>query len=210
MPYHRPGYALAKAAASAFESAPGARGMVWLQHGIVSWGTTAEEAYTHMIELVSMAEEYAEQNSQPRSTTSVPGATETASRRLEQLAPIVRGILVRACTREDELPAGAMVLPLLTQEVLDILGAERARDVLVSPPLTSDHLIRTKALPLWVDGTDQEDEAALAESLRKAIDGYGKNYLSYFERNADGQISAIRCFSPADSDPWSWSFGCWV
>ena len=194
VPYHRPGYALAKAAAAAFESAPGARGMVWLQHGVVTWGASAEEAYTHMIELVSMAEKYAEQNSQPRSTASVPAMVESASRRLEQLAPIMRGILVRTCTREGELPGGAIVLPLLTQEVLDILGADRAEEVLVSPPLTSDHLIRTKALPLWVNGIDHEDGTAMAESLRKAIDGYGKNYLSYFERNSDGQVSPYDAF----------------
>ena len=144
--------------------------MIWQQHGIVTWGSTAEEAYTHMIELVSMAEEYAERNSKPRTTTSVPGITESASQRLEQLAPVVRGILVQACTRESELPAGAIVLPLLSQEVLDILGADWAHEVLVSPPLTSDHLIRTKALPLWVNGVDQENGTAMAESLRNAID----------------------------------------
>jgi len=119
---------------------------------------------------------------------------ESASRRLEQLAPIMRGILVRTCTREGELPGGAIVLPLLTQEVLDILGADRAEEVLVSPPLTSDHLIRTKALPLWVNGIDHEDGTAMAESLRKAIEGYGKNYLSYFERNSDGQVSPYDAF----------------
>ncbi len=189
VPYHRPGHALAKAAADAFESAPSARGMVWLQHGIVTWGASAEEAYTCMIELVSMAEGYADQNSQPRSSSTSPALMETASRRMEQLAPIVRGILVRACSSDGEALGGAIVLPLLSQEVLDILGTERAKDVLVSPPLTSDHLIRTKPLPLWIDGTDQEDEAAITESLRKSIDGYGKHYRDYFERNADRQIS---------------------
>lgn len=194
VPYHRPGYALAKAAAAAFELGPGARGMVWLQHGIVTWGASAEEAYTHMIELVSMAEEYVEQNSQSRSTAPVPGAMETAARRLEQLAPIVRGILLQTCAQEEELPRGAIVLPLLTQEVLDILGADRAEGVLVSPPLTSDHLIRTKALPLWVERTAHEDDSAAAESLRKAIDGYGKNYQAYVERNAEGQVSPYDAF----------------
>jgi rhamnose utilization protein RhaD (predicted bifunctional aldolase and dehydrogenase)/NAD(P)-dependent dehydrogenase (short-subunit alcohol dehydrogenase family) len=194
VPYHRPGYALAKAAATAFESAPSAHGMIWQQHGIVTWGSTAEEAYTHMIELVSMAEEYAERNSKPRTTTSVPGITESASQRLEQLAPVVRGILVQACTREGELPAGAIVLPLLSQEVLDILGADWAHEVLVSPPLTSDHLIRTKALPLWVNGVDQENGTAMAESLRNAIDDYTKNYLAYFERNANERVSPYDAF----------------
>jgi rhamnose utilization protein RhaD (predicted bifunctional aldolase and dehydrogenase)/NAD(P)-dependent dehydrogenase (short-subunit alcohol dehydrogenase family) len=194
VPYHRPGYALAKAAAAEFESAPNARGMVWLQHGIVTWGASAEEAYTHMIELVSRAEQYAEQNCQPRSTASIPGTVESAARRIEQLAPIVRGILVRARTTESEAPGGAIVLPLLTSEILEILAAERAEEVLVSAPLTSDHLIRTKAFPLWVDGTDRQDGPAMAESLRKAIDGYGKNYLSYVARNANEQISPYEAF----------------
>lgn len=194
VPYHRPGYALAKAAAAAFESAPESHGMVWLQHGMVTWGASAEEAYTRMIELVSMAVEYAEQNSRPRTVTSVPVTVEAASRRIEQLAPIVRGILVRTCAAESEAPSGAIVLPLITPEVLEILGDERAEEVQVSPPLTSDHLIRTKPLPLWIGVADQEDGAAVAESLQKAIDGYAKNYLSYFERNANGNGSPYDAF----------------
>ncbi len=194
VPYHRPGYALAKAAAAAFDSAPSSRGMVWLQHGIVTWGESAEEAYTHMIELVSRAQEYAEQKSPPRAATAIATGIESAAHRLEQLAPIVRGVLVRACSPQGELPGGAIVLPLLTPEVLKVLSADRAKEVLVSPPLTSDHLIRTKALPLWVNGAEYDDEAAMAESLRKAIEDYGKNYLSYFERNTDGKISPYDTF----------------
>ena len=189
VPYHRPGYALAKAAADAFDSNPDARAMIWLQHGIVTWGATAEQAYSHMIELVSNAELYAERNS--RSQTKAPGhdTLEIASRRLQQLAPIVRGILTKTHTREGEAPCGTIVLPLLTQEVLDILGADGAKNVLVSPPLTSDHLIRTKPLPLWIERSDQEDEPSLAESVQRNIAGYVHDYTSYVERNGDGQVS---------------------
>ena len=147
VPYHRPGYALAKAAAAAFRSAPNSRGMVWLQHGIVSWGESAEEAYNRMIELVTKAEEYAERKSKPRPVATLTPTVNSASERLRQLAPIVRGVLIRTRASERELPGGAIVLPLATDEVLNILGSDRAEKVLVSPPLTSDHLIRTKPLP---------------------------------------------------------------
>jgi rhamnose utilization protein RhaD (predicted bifunctional aldolase and dehydrogenase)/NAD(P)-dependent dehydrogenase (short-subunit alcohol dehydrogenase family) len=203
--YHRPGYALAKAAAAAFESNSQSRGMIWLQHGIVTWGESAEEAYSHMIELVSKSEQYAEQHANPRSAAAAPAVMPTgmedAARRMQQLAPIVRGILVRACSQEDQPPGGAIVLPLITPEVLDILGSKQAKEVLVSPPLTSDHLIRTKPVPLWIETaeientkTEAECTAALADLLRKAIDDYGKNYQAYVERNANGHTPSYDGF----------------
>jgi len=57
LPYVTPGFKLARAAADAFEARPGARGMVWAHHGIVTWGETARESYETMIELVSRAEQ---------------------------------------------------------------------------------------------------------------------------------------------------------
>ena len=56
--YIAPGFQLAKAAAGAFEAHPDARGMVWMRHGIVTWGDTAREAYEAMIEMVSRAEAF--------------------------------------------------------------------------------------------------------------------------------------------------------
>src|SRR4029077_11475832 len=62
LPYCRPGYCLAMAAAAAFELAPMASGVIWMQHGIVTWGDTAREAYCRMIELASLAQDFVEQN----------------------------------------------------------------------------------------------------------------------------------------------------
>ena len=191
LPYHRPGYALAKAAAAAFDSAPSARGMVWMQHGIVTWGASAEEAYTSMIELVSLAEEYAEQNAQPRSSVQIgPGLLKNAERRMEELAPAVRGVLVHARSVEGHPPGGAIVLPLVSTEVLDILAGQGAKELLVSPPLTSDHLIRTKPFPLWIDGMNHAEGSAASQFLRKCIDDFSHGYRQYVERNGDGHVSA--------------------
>jgi rhamnose utilization protein RhaD (predicted bifunctional aldolase and dehydrogenase)/NAD(P)-dependent dehydrogenase (short-subunit alcohol dehydrogenase family) len=187
VPYYRPGFNLAKAAAAAFEAEPDAHGMIWINHGIVTWGEHAEEAYARMIELVSLAEEYSAHHSV--ASVQVPvaaAAVELAQERVAKLAPIVRGMLVRECTEQGEARAGAVVLPLVSPEVLAILGADGAKNLLVSAPLTSDHLIRTKPLPLWMGNVQHEDADGMAEEIRKAIECYAAGYKAYFERHADG------------------------
>ena len=57
--YVKPGFKLAKAVIAAFEAQPGCRAMVWMKHGIMTWGETAREAYFAMIDLVTRAEEFA-------------------------------------------------------------------------------------------------------------------------------------------------------
>jgi rhamnose utilization protein RhaD (predicted bifunctional aldolase and dehydrogenase)/NAD(P)-dependent dehydrogenase (short-subunit alcohol dehydrogenase family) len=65
LPYVTPGQKLARAVAAAVDGledeARRAGAMVWLQHGIVTWGETAEASYRRMIELVSRAEEHLRQ-----------------------------------------------------------------------------------------------------------------------------------------------------
>ncbi len=57
VPYTIPGFALAKAVAEVFDKHPKAEGLILLQHGIFTMGDTAEQAYSRMIEFVTMAEE---------------------------------------------------------------------------------------------------------------------------------------------------------
>ncbi len=41
-----------------------------------------------------------------------------------------------------------ILLPLVNQAILDFLGSDRGKELALTPTLTSDHLVRTKALPL--------------------------------------------------------------
>lgn len=59
LPYLKAGFALAQAAAAAFEGQPAARAMVLRKHGVITWGATARESYERMIEVVSDAERFA-------------------------------------------------------------------------------------------------------------------------------------------------------
>jgi rhamnose utilization protein RhaD (predicted bifunctional aldolase and dehydrogenase) len=57
--YVKPGFKLAKAIAAAYDAHPNCRAMVWMRHGITTWGPTAREAYEAMIDLVTRAEDFA-------------------------------------------------------------------------------------------------------------------------------------------------------
>ena len=57
VPYIMPGFALAKAAAEAFERDTTVEGLILHRHGIFTFGADAREAYERMIEHVTLAEE---------------------------------------------------------------------------------------------------------------------------------------------------------
>src|SRR5881396_2193395 len=57
LPYIMPGFALAKAAAEAYERDPKVEGLILHRHGIFTFGVDARESYERMIEHVTRAEE---------------------------------------------------------------------------------------------------------------------------------------------------------
>src|ERR1041385_8513208 len=56
VPYHMPGFGLARNAAEAFDKNPKVEGLLLANHGIFTFGADAREAYERMIEMVSLAE----------------------------------------------------------------------------------------------------------------------------------------------------------
>jgi len=182
--YVRPGFKLAKAAAAAFEANPRAKAMVWRRHGIVTWGGTARDSYETMIELVTRAEEFVAKRAKPRLSVKQPTDLATAEQRLRRVAPVLRGLLAQPTGDPDRPFLRVILQPLLTREVLDFVDSDRGREVALTPPLTTDHLIRTKALPLWIDEPDYADSAHLREQLAGAIRKYSAEYEAYVERHA--------------------------
>ena len=87
VPYTIPGFALAKAVAEVFQKHPKAEGLVLLQHGIFTMGDTAEQAYSRMIEFVTMAEERLKLQRKTLAQAKLPANLAT----VPQIAPILRG-----------------------------------------------------------------------------------------------------------------------
>jgi rhamnulose-1-phosphate aldolase/alcohol dehydrogenase len=184
LPYIRPGFKLAKAVAEAFEAKPQARGMVWMKHGIVTWGETAQQSYSAMVELASRAEGYLAKRATKPLKVAAQTPVEEARDRVRQVAPMLRGLLAQPSSDQDRPFRRMILVPLTTREVLDFVDADRGRELALTPPLTSDHLIRTKALPLWIDAPCYEDSSKLREQLTKAVQDYSAQYRAYVDRHA--------------------------
>ncbi len=182
--YVKPGFELAKAAADAYDKAPDAVGMVLAKHGLLTWGDDARESYEKTIDLVTRAEEYmAGKKSDARLPASKTDPF-VARERFVALAPVLRGLLAVKTDDPDE-PYDRMILrPLITDEALALVDSDRGKALALTPPLTADHLIRTKPFVLWVDNVAFDDGDAIRKQIASAIDEYANEYDAYFERHA--------------------------
>ncbi|MHB0999034.1 MAG: bifunctional aldolase/short-chain dehydrogenase [Armatimonadota bacterium] len=192
--YVKAGFLLAKAAADAFDANPGAKGMVLMHHGIFTWGDTAKESYDAMIELVTKAEQYITERSKTSLKVAKPTPVDTAMARLTTAAPILRGMLTPPSDNPDKGFSRMILVPLVTREVLDFVDSDRGKKVALTAPLTADHLIRTKALPMWVDSPDYDDPGKLRTQISDAVEAYIKEYDEYLDRHEAAMPGGVSRF----------------
>jgi rhamnose utilization protein RhaD (predicted bifunctional aldolase and dehydrogenase)/NAD(P)-dependent dehydrogenase (short-subunit alcohol dehydrogenase family) len=192
--YVAPGFELAKAAGLVYDSHPRIKGMVWMHHGLITWGSSARQSYEMTIELVSRAEHHLSRNA-ARRAVHVHTPLDTAEDRWVRTAPVLRGLLAEPSGNADQPYSRVILQALITNEVLDFLDSDGAREVALTPPLTSDHLIRTKALPLWIDKPAYDDLQEFRRQLAEALEGYCGEYQSYVDRNRARIPEGISPFS---------------
>ncbi|MFM9089104.1 MAG: class II aldolase/adducin family protein, partial [Cyanobium sp.] len=193
VPYVMPGFALAKACAAAWDDAithqspEQIEGMVLLQHGLFSFGETAEQSYSRMIELVRLAEERLRRGERSLHTVALPERPAAAA----SLLPVIRGALARAahgagCAKRWVLHLRATPLARAVSDDVRLPGWA-SRGV-----ATPDHVIRTKAHPLVLPAppaaAGPEGAAAPAELQRwqveveAALGAYVQEYQAYVSR----------------------------
>jgi len=192
IPYVMPGFDLARTVFEITRDVDWSRfdGMVLEHHGIFSYGQTARQSYDRMIALVSQAEAYLKSKKVNQIAVGAvsPKADPIA---LREGSPKADQIGVGAVPEELNLKR----LAQLRREISKLAGTPmiarfdrsgEARSYSLLPgldkisgqgPLTPDHVIHTKRVPLVL-----EDDLSIAEALRH----YGSSYQSYFDRNAIG------------------------
>lgn len=196
--YVKAGFDLAKLAADVHDASPGCIGLVLLNHGLFTFGQTAQESYARHIELVRRAEAHLLEAAS-RSTYLPPnmeGSVARAKARAARIAPLLRGILAEID------PSGA---PILVHRCDDALLSAMAAPHLPhwgrSGPLTPDHVIRTKPHPLLLPEVDPDaPEEILREGLSDAVRAYVDNYDAYFETCA-GRAGGASDFVKLDPAP---------
>ena len=177
VPYIKPGFDLAKAAAEVFDRDPTVDVLILDKHGIFTFGDSAEEAYGRMIHWVTVAEDYVAANGRPLSTAAV--ASDLAAP--GEIAPLLRGAVA--------YPRGEGAFDRF---VADFRTSDRVRAFLASSDLqrladtgvsTPDLSIRIKTGPVVLPSPRSGDLPGFAAAARQAIADYVAAYTDYFRTN---------------------------
>ena len=157
IPYVMPGFDLARVCADLFsqQAGPQTIGMVLLNHGIFSFGETAQQSYDRMIELVDRAEEYLRRNKAWDIEWAVAGA------------PAADVGLDLARLRKNISDVAGFPMMVMRHADAQSLSFARRGDVAIiaqQGPATPDHVIRTKRLPM----------------LGRDVNAYADAYRAYF------------------------------
>lgn len=169
IPYVMPGFDLARLCAEQFAAQANENtiGMVLMNHGIFSFGESAQESYERMIALVTRAENYLLTHQAWTIENTGAGADSAAKREqvaaLRQQVSIARGQPVIMRVQSD-------------QATQTFLAHEDLAGITQQGPATPDHVIRTKRVPL----------------LGRDVDRYVEQYREYFaEQGATGDYTML-------------------
>ena len=159
VPYRRPGFRLSRDVGDAFDAQPDAKGLVLMNHGLITWGDSAQEAYERHIELVSRAEQLGVRRPQPPLSEPAAAAAATALQ--------IRGAIGGRILEFDDSP-----------ETLAFLDREDAARITQIGAATPDHLLYTKRFPLFVRQGDDVGEA-MVEAMARYVERYTDWYRAH-------------------------------
>ncbi len=190
VPYVMPGFALARTAAEAFGSNPGAEGLLLVNHGHFAWGPDAKTSYQRIIEHTNLVVDWLAER---RPAPLVPAAALPVA----EVAPLLstlRGALASCLPGDAALP------------VLDLRAGDAERAFCERPDLddlaargvaTPDHVIRTKGWPLVL-----RRDAQTPEAMREKVAAFAGHYRRYFDAHAPNAAGPRTMLSPMPGLVW--------
>jgi rhamnulose-1-phosphate aldolase/alcohol dehydrogenase len=191
--WQRPGFELGLEMQRICEAHPEAKGVMLGGHGIINWADDDEECYLLSLSLIDRAEEYLQQHGKSTyafgGSVSDPLPEEERKEALTELLPWLRGRL----SHEKKVIGTIETGPIL-QRFVNSEDAPRLAEMGTSCP---DHFMRTRIKPLYVDwDPQQEDLAALKETLARGLEDYREDYAAYYEKHKDPDSPDMRGSDP--------------
>ncbi len=184
--YVMPGFALAKLAAEIAEAHPRAEGLLLVNHGLFTWGATARESYERHVAAVDLAERFIAERRARRSAT--PESTPVAHRPdidFIELAPRLRGALAGAGD-----PRRYFLHLRQSPAIRQFVDRPELDDWSQRGPITPDHVIRTKPVPLVFEPA--------GEPVTE-VERFRTRYRAYVDRQTRARPD--RKITPLDPDP---------
>ncbi|MBF2077467.1 MAG: bifunctional aldolase/short-chain dehydrogenase [Synechococcales cyanobacterium T60_A2020_003] len=169
IPYVMPGFILAREIRNLTQSVDWNqyKGMVLMNHGIFTFADDARTAYDRMIELVTLAEEYLQRHNAVSFATANPQADWLTLAKIRQQVSRVKGVPMLAQLDQRPEAVGFSALP-------------NVKAIATRGPMTPDHVIRTKAIPVVLEG-----------DVEGAIATFADQYRDYFHRNASNDLKHL-------------------
>lgn len=188
IPYLRPGFQLSKLVGQAARARSGLKGVILLNHGLITWHDDPREAYRLHIEMVNRAACY----SQPASEVPATGTWMTfeipeAARRQDiaaRLAPLLRGLASQEKPCILRFDDASDILHFVSGRAL---GLERTRAVLQAGAATPDHILNVKRTSLWIEPENLDDPQNVEQSTRAAFERYVREYQASFQTYQQGE-----------------------
>lgn len=169
IPYVMPGFILARKIRELTQGVDWQQyeGMILMNHGIFSFGEDARTAYERMINLVSIAEAYLQAHNAYTFAEAPPQEDLPMLARMRKQVSLVKGAPMLAQLNQSPAAVGFSTLP-------------NVASIATRGPVTPDHVIRTKPIPVVLNG-----------DIDFEITTYAKTYNEYFARNTDGSLKAL-------------------
>ncbi|MDX8411893.1 MAG: bifunctional aldolase/short-chain dehydrogenase [Mariprofundaceae bacterium] len=170
VPYIMPGFVLARKVYELTREIDWSRleGMVLLGHGVFSFADDARASYERMIKLVSEAENYLKQQGATPLASARSAKTDLIKlARIRKIVSAAKGEAMLACLDDGKTSAG-----FSNRGNVDAIATRG--------PLTPDHVIRTKRIPVIIGDDPVED-----------VETYASAYRAYFERYTDGSLTCL-------------------
>lgn len=172
LPYVMPGFILSKQVNDAIKGVDlnNFKGVILAHHGVFTFSDDAKKAYEDMIELVTRGEDYIATNG----TTTHP----TAHNEIE-LTDLVR---IRRAVSEARGKAQLAILDH-SPDAQGYACLNEIADIATRGPITPDHVIRTKRIPVIIDSHPADD----IPEVRQFV----SNYNAYFQRNNSPELKIL-------------------
>ncbi|EAU48432.1 class II aldolase/adducin family protein [Salipiger bermudensis] len=171
LPYVFPGFDLSIEGARAAAAQPQSTVMWLAQHGLFTWGDTADESLGRFRDAVAVCEAHLA----ARGAALMPPTAREGNAVLEALRPHLRSALPGFA--EHEL-RGAEPLARLS-------GQDGMAEAVSRGTVTPDHVIRIKPWPMVIPAD------ADAGTVAKAAEAFAASYTRYFEAHTDGSLTML-------------------
>jgi len=197
VPWQRPGFDIGLSIEQLVKDNPRAKGVVLGHHGVSSWSNDDKSCYETALEIIDRAAEYIE--ARDKGEKNFGGQKHRAlsedERRhaLVELLPWLRGQLSATSQSGRRVVATAQYDPKMLRFVNSVDGPRLAE----LGTSCSDHFLRTKIKPLFVDWDPAAGDVESLKSLFLAgLAQYRKDYEAYYNRCKRPDSPAMRDANP--------------